>query len=104
MQHPHRHRAVVRAEPPGPPKTPDERNLERIQTRLTTAQQLVERLTAERDRLALSLWLTRNVPQSDIAERLDRAARRAGGEGISYAATQKRLWRAREALPIRTVA
>ena len=89
-----RHRAVVRAATPvGPPKTADERRLEQLQARLTAAQREVATLTAERDQLALHLWLDENIPQSEIAERLDRADRRAGGDGISYAQTQKRIWR-----------
>jgi hypothetical protein len=93
-----RHRAVVRAERAGPPRNPDERRLEQLQARLTAATNEVNHLTTERDRLALRLWLDDNVPQSEIAERLDRADRRAGGSGISYAATQKRIWRRRDQL------
>lgn len=92
-----RHRAVVRAtSPAGPPKTSDERKLEQLQARLTAAQRETAHLTEQRDRLALRLWLDDCVPQSEIAERLDRADRRAGGEGISYAAIQKRIWRLRD--------
>lgn len=90
-----RHRAVVRAEPAGPPHSARERRLERIQERLTKLCIQVTQLTVERDRLVLDLWLRDNVPQAQLAERLDLADRRAGGDGISYAATQKRLWRAR---------
>lgn len=88
-----RHRAVVRAAPAGPPKTQNERRLEQLQTRITAAMQQVAHMTEERDRLALRLWLDDCVPQSEIAERLDRADRRAGGDGVSYAATQKRIYR-----------
>ena len=92
-----RHRAVVRASTPaGPPRTSDERRLEQVQARLTAAQREVSHLTEQRDRLALRLWLDENVPQSEIAERLDRADRRAGGEGVSYAAIQKRIWRRKD--------
>lgn len=88
-----RHRAAVRALPAGPPSTATERSLEQIQARLTRAEMEVLRLTAERDDIAMRLWLSDSVPQAEIAERLDRADRRSGGQGISYAATQKRLWR-----------
>lgn len=88
-----RYRAAVAAErPTGPPSSSDERALEQTQTRLTKAERDVMRLAAERDRIALRLWRD-GLPQAEIAERLDRADRRAGGGGISYAATQKRLWR-----------
>jgi len=90
-----RHRAAVRAEAAGPARSARERRLERIQERLTKLCLEVNRLTLERDQLVLDLWLRGNVPQAELAERLDRADRKAGGEGISYAATQKRLWRAR---------
>lgn len=83
------------AVPIGPPSSPDERRLEQVQTRLTAAEQNVSRLTAERDALAMRLWLSDAMPQAEIAERLDRADRRAGGEGITYAALQKRVWRRR---------
>lgn len=89
-----RHRAVVRATTPvGPPKTTDERRLEQLQGRLTAAQRSVAALQEQRDALALRLWLDSCVPQAEIAERLDRADRRAGGPGITYAATQKRIHR-----------
>lgn len=88
-----RYRAAVAVErPTGPPSTSDERALEQTQARLSKAEADVARLAAERDRIALRLWHA-GLPQAEIAERLDRADRRAGGEGISYAATQKRLWR-----------
>lgn len=88
-----RYRAAVVAErPTGPPSSSDERALEQTQARLTKAEADVARLTADRDRVALRLWHA-GLPQAEIAERLDRADRRAGGQGISYAATQKRLWR-----------
>lgn len=92
-----RYRAVTRAEPPGPPQTSNETRLEDLQMRLTRALHEVARLTAERDDLALRMWLDQRIPQAEIAERLDRADRRAGGEGVSYAAIQKRAWRARNA-------
>ena len=89
-----RHRAVVRVtSPAGPPSNAVEQRLENTQVRLTKAQLDVARLSAERDELALRLWLDQSLPQAEITERLDRADRRAGGPGISYAATQKRLWR-----------
>ena len=91
-----RHRAAVRAEPAGPPTTATERQLETLQTKLTKAEADAARLATQRDDLALRLWLG-GMPQAEIAERLDRADRRAGGAGISYAATQKRLWRANSA-------
>ena len=98
-----RHRAVVRAtSPAGPPKTNDERRLETLQSRLTAAQREATSLTEQRDRLALRLWLDKCVPQSEIAERLDRADRRAGGGGISYASIQKRIWRLRDEVLLNT--
>lgn len=94
-----RHRAVVRRDPApiGPPRNSDERRLEQLQTRITQAQLQVEHLMEQRDVLALRLWLDHCVPQSEIAERLDRADRRAGGPGMSYAAIQKRIYRRHEA-------
>ena len=88
-----RHRAAVRAEHAGPPRTSDESALESTQSRLTRAQRDVARLTAQRDALAQRLWRDRSMTQAEIAERLDRADRRAGGDGVSYAQLQKRLWR-----------
>ena len=88
-----RHRATSRAEPAGPPRNSDERTLETIQMRLTRAQLEVNRLTRQRDLLAQQLWFDDRMTQVEIAERLDRADRRGGGEGVSYAQLQKRLWR-----------
>jgi hypothetical protein len=88
---------VAAERPTGPPSSTDERALEQVQSRLTRAELDVERLAAERDRIALRLWHA-GLPQAEIAERLDRADRRAGGGGISYAATQKRLWRSNNGL------
>jgi len=90
-----RHRAVVRADHAGPARSARERRLERIQTSLTKLCAQVNLLTSERDHLILDLWLQENVPQAELAERLDRIDRQGGGPGISYAATQKRMWRAR---------
>ena len=67
------------------------RRLETLQARITQTQRQVSALIDQRDHLALHLWLHASVAQSEIAERLDRADRRAGGNGISYAATQKRI-------------
>ena len=90
---PMRHRAAIKAEPAGPPRSGDERTLENIQVRLTRAQLEANRLSAQRDGLAQQLWFDRRMTQAEIAERLDRADRWAGGEGVSYAQLQKRLWR-----------
>lgn len=93
-----RHRAVIRAtSPAAPPRTNDERRLETLQARITQAQQQVNNLIVQRDHLALHLWLDARVAQSEIAERLDRADRRAGGNGVSYAAMQKRMNRLQQA-------
>lgn len=88
-----RHRAAVRAEVAGPPRSTDERSLEQVQMRLTRAQLETARLAAQRDGLAQQLWFDRRMTQAEIAERLDRADRRSGGAGVSYAQLQKRLWR-----------
>lgn len=93
---PQRHRAAVRAEHAGPPRSNQEIKLENTQARLTKAQRELTRLTRERDALALDLWLKQRMSQAELAERLDRADRRAGGDGVSYAATQKLTWRARQ--------
>ena len=95
-----RHRAAVRAEPAGPARNRAETQLEHVQVRLTRAQRDLAKLTAERDSLALVLWLDQRMAQAEIAERLDRADRRAGGRGVSYAATQKNLWRARRSATV----
>lgn len=100
-----RHRAAVRADrAPLPARNPDEARLEQLQTALTNAEADVRKLAAERDALALHLWLDRRVPQAEIAVRLDRADRAAGGEGVSYAAVQKRLFRERGRFPMLRVA
>ena len=91
-----RHRAVVRAGSAGPARTSDETRLETTQIRLARATREVARLTTERDAIALHMWLDARVPQAEIAERLDRADRRGGGDGVTYAATQKLLWRRRQ--------
>ena len=91
-----RHRAAPKAEHAGPPRNPVEVKLEQTQARLTKAQRELANLTRERDQIALTLWLERRMSQAELAERLDRADRRAGGDGVSYAATQKLCWRARE--------
>jgi hypothetical protein len=88
-----RHRAATKAEVAGPPRSVDERSLEQVQMKLTRAQLEAARLTAQRDGLAQQLWFDRRMTQAEIAERLDRADRRSGGDGVSYAQLQKRLWR-----------
>lgn len=91
-----RHRAAVRAEPAGPPRSRTETKLENTQMRLARAQRELVKMTAERDALALHLWLDDRLTQAEIAERLDRADRRAGGPGVSYAAVQRALYRRRQ--------
>jgi len=91
-----RHRASVRAEHAGPPRNLAEAKLEQTQARLAKTQAELARLTQERDKLALHLWIDQRMSQAELAERLDRADRRAGGVGVSYAATQKLTWRARQ--------
>lgn len=92
-----RHRAKLKAaaDPAGPPETAAQRELDEIQALLTDTEQAVRRITLERDRLALHLWLEEGLAQSDIAARLDRVDRGHGGPGISYAAIQKRIHRIR---------
>jgi transposase len=77
---------------PGPPRTPDERELEHLQAKVTEGERARERLTE----LAFRMWMG-GYTQKDIAERLDRADRRAGGDGISAGTAQKMLYRARKA-------
>ena len=90
-----RYRAAIKATTPGPARSATEARLEEIQRQLTAAMGTVERLMLERDNLALSLWLDESAPQIEVAERLDRADRLAGGPGVTYAALQKRLHRIR---------
>lgn len=76
------------------PQSQDERDLERMQGLVTKGEQARKM----RDDLAFRLWWKGGLTQADIASRLDRADRRAGGKGISLASTQKSLFRMRRAL------
>lgn len=75
------------------PHTPDERELEHLQALVTKG----ERARVRRDELALALYATKRYSQDDLAARLDRADRRAGGDGVSVSAVQKVLYRLRKA-------
>ena len=74
------------------PMNPDERELERCQELATKGEQARQR----RDEIAFRLW-QEGMTQKEIAERLDRADRRHGGNGISHGTTQKALFRMRKA-------
>ena len=64
------------------PRTPDERELETLQGKVTEGDKARQRLTE----LACNMWLSGSYTQQDIAERLDRADRRHGGDGLRDAA------------------
>ena len=74
-----------------PPRSQDERNLEAFQEKV--AQGEIARV--RRDELAFKLW-TEGMTQAEIADRLDRADRRGGGEGVTTSTTQKFLFRLRK--------
>ena len=93
-----RHRSKRRRDDLGPARTPDERRLELLQSQITRRERDLAQLQSQRDALALSLWLDERMTQGEITDRLDRADRRAGGPGMSYARVQKKLWRARDQL------
>lgn len=78
---------------PSAPHTPDERELEHLQALVKKG----ERARIRRDELALAMYATKRYSQDDIAARLDRADRRAGGDGVSTSAVQKILYRLRKA-------
>jgi hypothetical protein len=77
---------------PDRPRSPLERELEVQQKRVTEGDRARER----RDAAAFDLW-TEGLTQKDIAERLDRADRAAGGEGVTHGQVQKLLYRMRRA-------
>lgn len=72
--------------------TPDERELEHLQAKVTEGERARDRLME----LAFRMWMD-GYTQKDIGERLDRADRRAGGAGISPGTAQKMLYRTRKA-------
>lgn len=74
------------------PRTPDERELERLQKKVTEGETSRDR----RDALAFKLWQDGMI-QKDIAARLDRADRSVGGNGVTHAMIQKVLYRMRAA-------
>ena len=85
---------------PAPPRTPEERELEKLQRKVAEGEVARKR----RDALAFALWQD-GMKQAEIADRLDRADKAGGGEGMSSATTQKLIFRyrkAREAELLRT--
>ncbi|MCJ7725650.1 MAG: hypothetical protein MUP76_04595 [Acidimicrobiia bacterium] len=78
--------------PTARPRTPNETELERLQAKVTEGERARERLTE----LAFTMWQD-GYTQKDIAERLDRADRRAGGDGITHGTAQKMLYRTKKA-------
>lgn len=77
---------------PRPAQGPAERVLEQLQKKVTEGQLARDRLTEQ----AWMLWVDHNMTQQEIASRLDRADRAAGGEGVTYAAVQKMFQRKRQ--------
>jgi hypothetical protein len=73
------------------PRTPLERELEAKQKAATVGQLASQR----RDDVAFELW-NAGMTQKEIAERLDRADRAAGGSGVSHGMVQKSLYRMRK--------
>jgi hypothetical protein len=80
-----------------PPRSADERELERAQ-RSVTLGQLAD---ARRKALVIELYRT-GMRQVEIAARLDRAARAAGGEGVGEDAVNKLIARSRKKGLVRT--
>ena len=78
---------------PDRPRTPLERDLESLQKAVTYGELARE----QRDAVAFQLWTEMDMTQREISERLDRADRAAGGDGISHGMTQKLLYRIRKA-------
>jgi transposase len=76
---------------PERPRNPLERELESKQKAVT----LGELASQRRDDVAFQLW-TGGMTQKEIAERLDRADRAAGGAGVSHGMVQKSLYRMRK--------
>ncbi len=74
-----------------PAHTPDERSLEKLQKKVAEG----EIARGRRDELAFQMW-NDGMTQAEIAERLDRADRSAGGQGITASTTQKVLFRLRK--------
>jgi hypothetical protein len=72
------------------PHSPEERQLEQLQAKVTEGEIARARLMD----LAFELWKG-GMKQREIAARLNRADTRAGGEGITVDATQKMLSRLR---------
>lgn len=82
---------------PAPARTPRERELERLQVKATKGALQQARARALRDQLAFRLW-REGMAQDEIAARLDRADRSAGGDGVAVTAVQKTLFRYRKRL------
>lgn len=78
-----------------PPTTKDERELEHLQKKMTEAELVRKRSRQRRDALALEMWAA-GMNQSELAARLDRADRAAGGTGVEPGAVQKTLFRLRK--------
>ena len=76
---------------PPPARGQAQRQLETLQKKVTEGQLAL----ARRDELAYAMWQD-GMSQAEIAARLDRADRAAGGDGITLAVTQKRLFRLRK--------
>jgi transposase len=74
------------------PSNPVERELEVQQAKVTAGEIARKR----RDAIAFQLWQD-GMTQKEVAERLDRADRAAGGEGITHGTCQKMLFRMRKA-------
>ena len=84
---------------PAPPRGQLERQLEQTQ-KLVTQGEIARR---RRDDIAFALWQEGHT-QKDIAERMDRADRAAGGDGITHGQVQKTLFRIRRELEQELVA
>lgn len=78
---------------PAAPRTPLQRQLEQLQKKVTEGELARARL----DAVAFSLWTEEMMTQQEIADRMDRADRAAGGEGVTHGRVQKTLYRLRRA-------
>ena len=77
---------------PAAPQSQEERDLERLQASVTKG----EAARDLRNEIAFGLWMG-GMTQQEVAARLDRADRRAGGTGITHGTVQKMLFRMRKA-------
>lgn len=74
-----------------PARTPEERELEKLQKKVTEGDIARKRLEAA----AFRMWTEHGMTQREVHARLDRADRSAGGEGLRLDRVEKMLARRR---------